>query len=1072
MVSTASAQQRRIWRFHRGALTGPFCVRLVASANGRVDVDRLCAALNQAWSEDSSAASGLASLAIGGAARADGSHAMRCESIEPPRAVSGPDANDRLVDWLLQELERRWASTAPWVPLIGLVCRRSARRSFWALAASPLVVDAVALRTIVRRAFAIYANRGDSAASHAVALSYAAYAQWQQELNADAAARGAAAYWDRLRAAEAAPARLPGWKASGDRREFSPRRCSRVVAARATRALERHAAAAGSRLQVLLLAGWQTLLARRSGGESIEVGVLSDGRVDDILLDVRGPCARYLPVRTDIAVAGRLADVMARLDATMREHEVWQDGFSAEASGGDAGDVPPSHPFAFDWLDLRGDADGCRIERVHATLEPCDVRLAATRTDAGIVCVLEWDAARHDERDMAWLADGYLALLTAAAARFDGPLADLDTLGAAESSHLVARGNGGGEPLTGCESVLTLFARHAASQPTQPAILANGSHLTYLDVERRVTQLAAQLIAAGVYRATRVAVCLPRGADAIVSFLAALEAGGAFVPLDPAQPSERLQQMIVDANPRALVTNEAIARALPPLACPILRLDVDRPTRRAPRALAPDGVDPAQPAYVIYTSGSTGRPKGVVVSHRNLMYSTAARRSYYRRLPYRFLVVSPLAFDSAMAGIFWSLCQGGTLVLPAEEEHADPAALRRLIREVGVTHLLCLPSLYGWLLEGDGAADLRSLQVAIVAGEACPAAVVRRHHDVLPDVELHNEYGPTECTVWSTAQLLADTTSSDRVPIGRPISRARVYVAERPWRLAPSGVSGAAVIGGDGVADGYLDRPALTAERFVPDPWSGREGARAYRTGDRVRWLSDGSLDFLGRGDHQVKLRGYRIELEEIERAIAAHDDVRACTVVVRQDHRGQPRLVAYVVRRSGTPAPQDETFAAGVRAHAGARVPSYMVPAEIVCLADLPTNAHGKVDRAALARLPAAGAARVAPTVLPATPTETAIAALWSELLGRERIGRDENFFDIGGHSLLAIEAFQRLRTTLAPAIRLVDLFQYPTVRTLAAFVSPAADPASPPAVSADATDARARRRALSDKRRAARVS
>jgi acyl-CoA synthetase (AMP-forming)/AMP-acid ligase II/aryl carrier-like protein len=464
----------------------------------------------------------------------------------------------------------------------------------------------------------------------------------------------------------------------------------------------------------------------------------------------------------------------------------------------------------------------------------------------------------------------------------------------------------------------------------------------------------------------------------------------------------------------------------------------------------------------------------VVVSHRNLVHSTDARRTHYRKPVGSYLLVSPVAFDSAMAGVFWTLCSGGTLVVPADDEHKDPAALRRLIEEHGVTHVLCLPSLYAWVLDAASLQTLRSLQVVIVAGEACPAALTERHQRLLPQVELHNEYGPTECSVWSTVYQAGTVDEQAGVPIGRPIARAQVYIAERPWRLSPNGLPGEGLIGGAGVADGYLDRADLTAERFVPDPWTNRPGARLYRTGDRLRWLANGQIDFLGRVDHQVKLRGYRIELEEIEASISAYPEVRECAVAVRGD-AGAERLVGYVVPQGGASG-VSASFVDRIREFLGTRLPPYMVPAAIVVLDALPKTPNGKVDRA---RLPEPSLVRGAggPAAHPpSTPTEVAVAAVWQELLGRDQIGIHDNFFDLGGHSLMAIAIFGRLRGG-APSLRLVDLFEHPTVHTLAQFIdvarsAPAAEDTTVSTTTAAIDDARTRQQALRRRRAAARAS
>jgi amino acid adenylation domain-containing protein len=521
-----------------------------------------------------------------------------------------------------------------------------------------------------------------------------------------------------------------------------------------------------------------------------------------------------------------------------------------------------------------------------------------------------------------------------------------------------------------------LFQAQAARTPEAVAVVCGDERVSYAELEARANGLACHLGGLGVRPDDRVAVCAGRGVPMIVALLGVLKAGGAYVPLDPSYPQTRLRFMLADSAPVAVLADGSA----PGWAEGWDTVDVTRSfTGDAPPAV---GVTPRHLAYVIYTSGSTGQPKGVMVEHRNAVASTFARSLVYPA-PRRFLLLSSFSFDSSVAGIFGTLTRGGTLVVADAGAARDPRRLAAEIVGQNVDSLLCVPSLYQRIL--DELPDDPPLARVIVAGESPPAALVTASRRRCPRTELFNEYGPTEATVWCTVHRCAE--GEDPVPIGRPVANARVYVLDGRGEPVPVGVAGELCVGGAGVARGYLNRPELTAERFVTDRFA---GGRMYRTGDVARWLPGGSLEFLGRRDHQVKVRGYRVEPGEVEACLASCAGVREAVVVVRQD-----ALVAYYTG--------EEVPAQSLRAFVARAVPDYMVPAAFVRLEALPLTPGGKLDRAAL---PAPGGDAVARREYqaPRGQAEEVLAGIWSGLLGVDRVGRHDNFFDLGGHSLLAV--------------------------------------------------------------------
>jgi amino acid adenylation domain-containing protein len=543
---------------------------------------------------------------------------------------------------------------------------------------------------------------------------------------------------------------------------------------------------------------------------------------------------------------------------------------------------------------------------------------------------------------------------------------------------------------------------------------------------------------------------MERSIEMVVGMLGVLKAGGAYVPLDPGYPAERLAYMLEDAQTPLLLTQEHLRGRLPAHWAQVVCLDSEWKQIEKESGKERDlQIDPQSLAYVIYTSGSTGRPNGTLISHEGLEHSTTARLAYYQETGEAFLLLPSFAFDSSVAGIYGTLSSGGRLVLPAEGVQRDVAVIAEIICREQITQVLTLGSLYELLLEHEEKRGrLASLKVVTVAGEACQGVIVKQHGRRMGrGVKLHNEYGPTEATVWSTVYQCTEADGESRVPIGRPIRNTRVYVLDEKGEMVPLGAAGELCIGGAGVARGYLNRPELTGERFVPDEKSGEKGGRLYRTGDKVRWRLDGNLEYLGRVGQQVKIRGYRIELEEIEGVLQEQAGVQEAVVIAREDRAGQRRLVAYVVLAEGKVKVESggeggsvgekaevETGELGamLRTHLAGRLPEYMVPSVYVRLERMPLTPNGKVDRKALPAPEGAGYAQRTYEP-PQGEMEEVLANLWQELLGIERVGRHDNFFEMGGHSLLAVRMLSHLLSTLNVQVELSTLFDYPQLSLFA---------------------------------------
>ena len=556
-----------------------------------------------------------------------------------------------------------------------------------------------------------------------------------------------------------------------------------------------------------------------------------------------------------------------------------------------------------------------------------------------------------------------------------------------------------------------------AQRRPQHVALRDATHaLTYAELAQQSRRVAQRLRAQGVKRGDLVGVYLDRSVNLVVGVLGVLKAGAGYVPLDPEFPADRLAFMVEDAGAAVVLTQHSFSGSAPGRT----RVLVDDAALVADGELA--DVDGSAPAYVIYTSGSTGKPKGVIVSHRsvvNLLRSMAGEPGIAS--DDTWLAVTTLSFDISVLELFGPLVAGATVFVASRDEVLDGTGLQRALATSGATILQATPVAWRMLLEAGWQGDSRLK--ALCGGEALPQDLAQK---LVGRVEsLWNMYGPTETTIWSTCFRVRD--GSRPILIGHPVAETSVYILDKAMRQQPAGVPGEIFIGGTGVAIGYHNRDELTRERFLPDPFSDRHGARMYRTGDMGRYLRDGNLEYRGRADNQVKIRGFRVELGEIESALTAGGGMRQAVVVIHRGAAGDDRLVAFLQADGELPP------AEALRSRLATRLPQYMIPQHFVAIETYPTTPNGKVDRKALAESLGALPAVETPYIAPRTPSETLVATTLADILGLERVSADGNFFDLGGHSVLAMRVVARLRATV-PGVGFRDVFQAPTVAALAA--------------------------------------
>jgi amino acid adenylation domain-containing protein len=605
---------------------------------------------------------------------------------------------------------------------------------------------------------------------------------------------------------------------------------------------------------------------------------------------------------------------------------------------------------------------------------------------------------RHEASGIEQLLKRLDRVLEGMAGDEKGKVIDVPMISEQERHQIVVEWNQTAAEYPRVKCVHELFEEQVEKSPEAVALVYEDEQVSYDELNRRANQLAHHLRERGVGAEVKVGLCVERSLEMIVGLLGVMKAGGAYLPLDPSYPLERLAYMIEDSGCPVIVTTRYLLEKLPVTWAQIVKIDDDWPAIARESQDNPELITvPENLVYIIYTSGSTGRPKGVLVSHRNLRDSTLARLNYYEETVRSYLLLSSFSFDSSVAGIFWPLIEGGAIVVPSETTQRDLQEVVRTISNNQVSHLLALPSLYGQILKAGTSESLASLSVVIVAGEECHKSILSQHQNRATRCHLVNEYGPTEVTVWSTVWKWGGVDLEERIPIGRPIESTRVYATDEGLGLAPIGVSGELYIGGEKVSRGYLNDAAKTAERFVPDGISGEEGERLYSTGDRVRWRWDGELEFLGRLDQQVKLRGYRIELGEIEAAINEHPSVEQAIVLAREDEPGAKRLVGYIVGRQQVTSQQ-------IREYLQARLPDYMLPGAVVRLEKMPLTPNGKIDRRALPKPEMGKESRQ--YVGPRTAVEEILCGIWMQVLKAGRISILDNFFALGGDSLRVMEA------------------------------------------------------------------
>lgn len=871
-------------------------------------------------------------------------------------------------------------------------------------------------------------------------IQYADFAVWQREWLSGEILDQQLAFWRKQLAGASGVLELPTDRTRPARQSHRGAHREFQFSHALNLGLNQLARREGATLFMVVLAAFNVLLARYTGEKDIIVGSPIANRRLPELEALVGFFVNTLPLRTDLSGDPTFRELLHRVREIALEAYAHQDlPFERLVE-----DLSPERELGrnplFQVMLILQNAPRKPLELSGLTLESLvmdsgttifDITASLTEGPAGLLCEFEYDRDLFDPATIDQMGNHFRILLEGVVANPDTKISGLPLLTEAERRRILVEWNQT-EADTPNACISELFEAQVERTPDRTALVDREGGIRYRDLNARANRVAHHLRNNGVGPETLVGVCLERSIDLTVALLGILKAGAAFVPLDPAHPPRRLALLVEDTRPVVVVTNERFSRNLPPGSFHFVRLDSDgEEIASQPDRNPPNVSSPLSAAYVLSTSGSTGRPKGVVGLHRGAVNRFAWMWRTYPFGPEETCCQkTSLNFVDSIWEIFGPLLQGVRSVLLSDEEVRDPARLVEVLAEARVTRIVLVPALLNALLNShdDLERKLPDLALWVTSGEALTPDLARRFRKALPDRTLLNLYGSSEVSADVTFAEVTRSGPDAPVSIGRPIANTRTYILDPALQPVPVGVSGELHVGGAGLARSYWNRPDLTAEKFIPDPFD-RLGERLYRTGDLARYAHDGSIQYLGRLDDQVKIRGFRVEPGEVESALDEFDAVEECAVIARGEPGGDRELVAYLVPRSA-----EEVTASALRSFLRKSLPDYMVPSTFILVDSLPLLPSGKVDRKALPE--GSRPARERALVAPRTPTEQVLARVFGEVLGLPAVGVEDDFFDLGGHSLRAMQVVSRLRAAFGVEVKLRSLFEQPTVEGMSAVI------------------------------------
>ncbi|HSV66550.1 MAG TPA: amino acid adenylation domain-containing protein, partial [Mycobacteriales bacterium] len=1034
-----SAAQRRLWFLDDLTAGGTeYNTGIGLRLSGDLDLDALRAALAGLVRRHESLRTTFDTVA------GHGVQVIADEGEIPLRTVdlSGTDPGERdhaVEEALAAELSRPFDLRRGPLTRTVLV-RRAEDDHVLLLSQHHIITDGWSVRVLVDELVERYAAavRRTSSELPELPIQYADYAEWQRGRHAAGTLDEHLAYWRRTLAG-IAPLELPTDRPRPSLRTAAGAVHRHDLPAGLVQALSRVGHENGATLFMTLVAAVQVLLSRYANQTDVAIGTATSGRDRAELENLVGFFVNTVVLRTQVLAERSFGELLADVRETVLEAFAHDEApFDKLVEEIQPGRDPSRTPLVQALVVLQTDmvrpreTAGLRVTE-HDLPRPAarfDLVLEFLPRDDSLSLAVEYSTDLFDAVTVERLVGHLGVLLAAVVVDPDRLVAELPLLTGSEQDQVLVGWNATRAELPS-GTLAGLFAEQARRTPGAVAVACDGVELSYAELDAWANRLAHRLVGLGVRAEDRVGVLVERSAGLVAAVLGIVKAGGAYLPLDTRAPVERLRLVLAEASASVLVTDRAwqstADAAGPDRVVVVDNADAEALSNDGPVDPPAVSLDPDNLAYAEYTSGSTGVPKGVAVRHRDVV-ALAFDRRFANGAHVRVLGHSPLAFDASTYELWVPLLNGGTVVMVPPGE-IDAHVLRRQVSDHRVTALWLTAGLFRMIVQ-DAPDCLTGVAEVWTGGDVVPAAAVRRVLTACPGLVVVDGYGPTETTTFATSYRMDDAAAvPDAIPIGAPLDNMRVYVLDGGLRPVPVGVPGELFIAGAGLARGYLDRPGLTAQRFVADPF-GPPGQRMYRTGDVVRWTADGVLEFQGRGDDQVKIRGFRIELGEIETTLLGHDGIAQAVVIARSDDAGRKRLTAYIVPAPGAPSPDS----AELRHHLGGLLPDYMIPAAFVTLDQLPLSRNGKVDRRAL---PAPDFATLATTghAPPRTATEKALVQIWTDVLGTDRLGIHDNFFELGGDSILSIQIVSRARRA-GLLMTSKDIFLHQTIAALAPHV------------------------------------
>ncbi|MEO1348693.1 MAG: amino acid adenylation domain-containing protein [Cyanobacteria bacterium J06635_15] len=883
-------------------------------------------------------------------------------------------------------------------------------------------------------------------------LQYADLAEWQNELFEGEEAKLGREYWQKKKDSMAfANCQLNFENPTTSKLDFKPELFSLYFSAEQLVELDAIAAKHDASISELLQTCWYILLWRVTKSTEITIGTYCDGRNYEEIESALGLFSKFLPIYCHLEDQFRFSDVLKQTGEIIDEAFKWQDSFAWDQIAEFSEKVPETSFFAIcfefeEQSEIHSASDiSFSIDKQYVCFDQFKVKLSCVRNSRGLSAELSYDSSLFRVDVIERLAGQFQKLIESVINKPESAIGQLEILSDCDRDQLLIGFNQTQIDYPPNKGIHELFETQANNSPNQIAVVFENQQLTYAELNLRANQLAHYLQKLGVGSEVVVGLYVERSLELIVGLLGILKAGGAYLPLDPALPQERVAFRLQDAQVSVLLSQQQLVEALPEGETRLVCLDSQW------KAIAQESGDNLRSevraenlAYVLFTSGSTGKPKGVAIEHRQLLnYTNAITQKLELSGCTSFATVSTFAADLGNTVIFPALCQGGSLHVISPERVSNPEALADYFSRHAIDCLKIVPSHLAALLTASQPEQILPQRRLILGGEVCRWKLIEQIQSYAPNCLIFNHYGPTEATVGVlTYSLSAETPhpafqQGETVPIGRPIANTQIYLLDTYLQPVPIGVPGEIYIGGAGLARGYFNRPNLTQERFIPNPFNNSkfkiQSSKLYRTGDLGRYLPDGNIEFLGRVDHQVKIHGFRIELGEIEVTLRQHPAVQETAVLAREDPSGNQRLVAYLV-----PNKQSKLTTSELRSFLQEKLPEYMVPAIFVLLKAIPLTPNGKIDRQALPEPEATRSGAARGFVAPRTGVEKVLADVWAQTLRLEKIGIHDNFFELGGDSILSIQIISRAHQAglkLTPK----QLFEHQTIAELAAVATTA---------------------------------